>query len=105
MQGFTQAQYVGLGGRIDGEVLHALVGQQAGDQQNFPASSCPHVLRKDVGDRGQARDIQLHHRQCRVQLAIQERALQSVAGVVDQDVDRNVPLAEPLMQLDDGRNI
>jgi hypothetical protein len=31
--------------------------------------------------------------------------LHSVAGVVDQDVDRNVPLAEPLMQLDNGRNI
>jgi hypothetical protein len=32
MQGFTQAQYVGFGGCIDGEVLHALVGQEAGDQ-------------------------------------------------------------------------
>jgi hypothetical protein len=28
-----------------------------------------------------------------------------VAGVVDQDVDRNPSLAKPLMQLDDGRNI
>jgi hypothetical protein len=28
-----------------------------------------------------------------------------VAGVVNQDVDRNALLAEPLMQLDDCRNI
>jgi hypothetical protein len=62
-------------------------------------------LRKDVSDRGHARDVQLHHRQRRVQLAIHERALQSMAGVVDQDVDRNASLLEAPMQVDDGCNI
>jgi hypothetical protein len=38
----------------------------------------------------------LHHRQRVVQRAIEERALPSVTGVVDRDVDRNVSLAEPL---------
>jgi len=28
-----------------------------------------------------------------------------VAGVIDQDVDRNLSLAKPLMQVDDCRNI
>jgi hypothetical protein len=56
-------------------------------------------------DRRQAHDIQLQHRQCRVQRAIHERALQSVAGVVDQDVDRNALLAKPPIQVDDCRNI
>ena len=55
--------------------------------------------------RRQARDIELHHRQRRVQLAIHERALQAVAGVVDEDVNRNASLAKSLMQLDDCRNI
>ena len=58
-----------------------------------------------MGDRSQARDIQLQHRQCGVQRAIHERALQSVAGVVDQDVDRNASLADPPVQLDDRGNI
>ena len=31
--------------------------------------------------------------------------MQSAAGVVDQDVDRNAPLAQPLLQPDDGRDI
>ena len=53
-----------------------------------------------MGDRGQARNIQLQHRQRRVQLAIHERALQSMTGVVDQDVDRNALLAKAPMQLD-----
>lgn len=52
-----------------------------------------------------ARHIQLHHREGCVQLAIQEQTLQSVARVVDEDIDRNASLAEPLMQLDDRRNI
>jgi hypothetical protein len=58
-----------------------------------------------VGDGGQARDVQLHHRQQCVEWSIRKRTLQSVASVVDQDVDLNSPLTEPLMQLDDGRNI
>ena len=54
-----------------------------------------------MGDRGQARNIQLHHRERGIQRAIKERALPSVTSVVDQDVDRNASFAEPLMQLDD----
>ncbi len=87
------------------EVLHALIGEKTRGQQNLPASSLPHVLREDVGDRSQARDVQLNHRQRRVQLAIQERPLQSVTGVIDQDFNRNTSLAESPMQLDDCRNI
>lgn len=60
---------------------------------------------KDVGGRGQARNIQLHHRECGVQRAIEERALASVPGVVDQDIDRNASFAKPLMQLEDGSKI
>ena len=105
MKGFTKTQDVRFGGRVDRELLDALIGQQAGDQQDFPAPACPHVLRKQVGDRSQAHHIQLQHRQCRVQRAIHERALESVVGIVYQDVDRNPSLAKPLMQLDDGRNI
>jgi hypothetical protein len=58
-----------------------------------------------MSDRSQAHDIQLQHRECRVQRAIHECALQSVASVVDQDVDRNASVVDPLMQLDDCRNI
>ncbi len=101
MKGFSETQHVGLGGRVDGEVLDALVGQETRDQQDPAASSCPHFSRKNVCDRSQAYDIQLQHRPCRVQRAIHERALQSVAGVVDQNVDRYASLPEPLMQLDD----
>ena len=54
-----------------------------------------------MGDGGQARHIQLDHRQRRVQRGIQERGLQPVAGVVNQNVDRNASLTEPLVQLDD----
>ena len=63
------------------------------------------LLGKDVGDGGQAGDIQLHHRQRRVQRASRNGALQTMTGVVDQNVDRNAALAEPLMQLGDCRNI
>jgi hypothetical protein len=38
-------------------------------------------------------------------LGIHEPALQSMAGVVDQDIDRNASLLEAPMQLDDCRNI
>jgi hypothetical protein len=105
MQRFAQTQHVGLGGSIDGKVLHALVGQQAGHQQNLPASACSHVLGKYMGDRSQARHIQLQHCQCRVQLSIDERTLQSMAGVVDQDVDGNALVVEALMQLEDCCNV
>src|SRR5204863_807863 len=80
-------------------------GQQTGDQHNFPASPYPHVLGKNMGDRGQARDIELHHRQCRIEFAVDEWPLQTVAGVVDQDVDLNAALTETLVQLDDRRNV
>src|SRR5436853_395820 len=65
----------------------------------------PDRSRKNVGDGGQARDVQLHHRQHRLERSIRKGTLQSVAGVVDQDVDRNASLTESLMQLDDCRNI
>ena len=75
MKGFSQAQDVGFGGGIDGEVLHALVGQHTGDEQNFAALPRPHVLRKNMGDGGQARDVQLHHRQHPIERSIRKRAL------------------------------
>ena len=60
MKRFTQAQHVRLGGGIDGEALHTLVGQHAGNEQNLSASASPHVLGKNVSDGSQARDIELH---------------------------------------------
>src|SRR4051794_11546388 len=105
MKGFAEAQHVGLGSRIDGEVHHALEGQQTGDKQNLPSSSLPHILRKDVGDRGQARDIELHHGEGCIELAVDEGALQAVAGVIDQEIDLNATLMEPLVQLNDRRNV
>ncbi len=79
--------------------------QQAGDKQDFSAPSFPHVLRENVRDSGQACDVQLHHRQRRIQLAIQERALQSVPGIIDQDVNFNASLAKSLLQSNDCRDI
>ena len=58
-----------------------------------------------MGDRSQARDIQLHHRQHSVERSVGERTLQSVPGVVDQDVNCNASLAKPLLQSDDCRDI
>lgn len=60
MKGITRAQHVGLGDRIDGEVLQ--VGQRTGEQKGRSTSSVLHVLRKEVGDGRQARHIRLHHR-------------------------------------------
>jgi hypothetical protein len=65
----------------------------------------PHVLRENMSDGGQTRDIQLHHRQDRVERCVCKRALQSVAGVVDQNIDRNAALTETLLQANDCRNI
>jgi hypothetical protein len=81
------------------------MGQQTGDEQNFSAPPLPHVLCENVGDGGKACDVQLHHRQCRVERSVGKRTLQSVPGVVDQDVNRNAPLAQPLLQSDDCRDI
>ncbi len=78
---FTQMQPVGLGSSLDGKVLHALVGPKAGDEQNLPAFSRPHVLGEGMGDRSQAGYIELHHRQRRIQRAVLERALPPMAGV------------------------
>ena len=52
-----------------------------------------------MGDRGQARDIELHHRQCRIEFAVDEWPLQTVAGVqanVFEGRLRIDPLATPL---------
>src|ERR1044071_6561691 len=81
------------------------MGQQTGDQQNFSPPPLPHVPRENGGEGGQTRDIQLHHRQHRVERSVGKRALQSMASVVDQDVYRNAPFAKPLLQLDDGGDI
>ena len=62
-------------------------------------------MRENVGDGGQARDVQLHHRQHRIERSVRKWALQSMAGVVDQDVNRNVPLAESFLQSNDCRDI
>lgn len=101
MQGFTQAQDVGLCGRVNREVLHAQIGQQAGDEQDLPSPPSPHVLGKDVRDRSQAGDIKSHHRQSSVQIDIQKRALQSMSSVIYQDIDENSLAGELLMQVKD----
>ena len=61
------------------------------------------VLPEKPRHRGQAGDVQLHHREGRVERCIEERSLQSVAGVVDQDVDRDALVAQARMQLPNCR--
>jgi hypothetical protein len=81
------------------------MGQQTRDEQNFPATPLSHILREHVRDSGQARDVQLHHRQHRVERSVRKRSLQAVTGVVDQDVNRNAPLVESFLQSNDCRDI
>ncbi|MNG25828.1 hypothetical protein D3C84_1107370 [compost metagenome] len=52
----------------------------------------------------QAGDVQIDHGQGLVQGVIQKRTLQAMTRIVDEHIDHDIALDQPLVQLDDRRD-
>jgi hypothetical protein len=88
MQGLAKGEHISLCRRIGRVAGNGLERQEAGDEKDMSGSPLSHIAAEEIGQLGERRDIQLNHVDGLLDRRFQKIAVQTVAGIVHQDVDR-----------------
>src|SRR5262245_45806266 len=94
VQRFSEQENVSLGCCIGSVARDCLISEKAGGQEDVTPSAFHHIACKDISEFGHRDHVQLQHVSDLFQRLIEEGAVQAVAGIVHQNINRNATLVE-----------
>ena len=91
-----EAEDIGLARVVYGHEWSRLKGRRRSDVQNFSRSAFDHRRQEQFGQLCESCDVDLDHLQLAIEIRIHEFAAKSKAGIVDENFDRDVLVAQKI---------